>query len=125
MLLLLLLLLLLLFFIIIAIIIFIIIIKIIVIIIIIFIIELTHSKTILKNTVEIEPQLVALDLKKLSQYSTVPSETVYWTCAVLAVKPICFNLLPNYLGIAPKEHATNVMMFTSAFHIFCNSLPKS
>ena len=31
------------------------------------IIELTHSKTILENTVEIEPQPVALDFKKLSQ----------------------------------------------------------
>ena len=31
--------------------------------------ELTHSKTILKNTVEIEPQPVALDFKNLSQYS--------------------------------------------------------
>ena len=33
-------------------------------------IELTHSKTILENTVEIEPQLVALDFKNLSQYSS-------------------------------------------------------
>ena len=34
------------------------------------IIELTHSKTFLENTVEIEPQPVALDFKDLSQYST-------------------------------------------------------
>ena len=34
------------------------------------IIELTHSKTLLENTVEIEPQPVALDFKDLSQYST-------------------------------------------------------
>ena len=30
------------------------------------IIELTHSKTILENTVEIEPQPAALDFKNLS-----------------------------------------------------------
>ena len=47
-----------------------IIIIILIIIIITFIIELTHSKTILQNTVEIEPQLVALDFKNLSQYSS-------------------------------------------------------
>ena len=51
------------------IIIIIIIIIIFIIIIIIIIIELTHSKTILENTVEIEPQPVALDFKNLSQYS--------------------------------------------------------
>ena len=34
------------------------------------IIKLTHSKTILENTVEIEPQPVALDFKNLSQYSS-------------------------------------------------------
>ena len=34
------------------------------------IIELTCSKTILENTVEIEPQPVALDFKNLSQYSS-------------------------------------------------------
>ena len=34
------------------------------------IIELTHSKTILENIVEIEPQPVALDFKNLSQYSS-------------------------------------------------------
>ena len=34
------------------------------------IIELTHSKTILENAVEIEPQQVALDFKNLSQYSS-------------------------------------------------------
>ena len=33
-------------------------------------IELTLSKTILENTVEIEPQPVALDFKNLSQYSS-------------------------------------------------------
>ena len=38
--------------------------------IIIIVIELTHSKTILRNTVEIEPQPVALDFKNLSQYSS-------------------------------------------------------
>ena len=38
--------------------------------IIIIIIKLTHSKTILENTVEIEPQPVALDFKNLSQYSS-------------------------------------------------------
>ena len=48
----------------------IIIITIIIIIIIIIIIELTHSKTIIENTVEIEPQPVALDFKNLSQYSS-------------------------------------------------------
>ena len=32
--------------------------------------EPTHSKTILENTVEIEPQPVALDFKNLSQYSS-------------------------------------------------------
>ena len=47
-----------------------IIIIIILIIIITFIIELTHSKTILQNTVEIEPQPVALDFKNLSQHSS-------------------------------------------------------
>ena len=40
------------------------------IIIIIIIIELTHSKTILEITVEIEPQPVALDFKNLPQYSS-------------------------------------------------------
>ena len=47
-----------------------IIIIIIIIIIVIIIIELTHSKTILENTVEIEPQPIALDFKNLSQYSS-------------------------------------------------------
>ena len=46
----------------------IIIINIIIIIIIIIIIELTRSKTILENTVEIEPQPVALDFENLSQH---------------------------------------------------------
>ena len=36
----------------------------------IIIIELTHSKTILENTVKIEPQPIALDFKDLSQYSS-------------------------------------------------------
>ena len=49
---------------------YIIIIIIIIIITIIIIIELTHSKTILENTVEIEPQPVALDFKNLSQCSS-------------------------------------------------------
>ena len=40
-----------------------------VIVVIIIITELTHSKTILENTSEIEPQPVALDFKNLSQYS--------------------------------------------------------
>ena len=44
--------------------------NIIIVIIIIIITELTHSKTILENTVEIEPQQVALDFKNLSQYSS-------------------------------------------------------
>ena len=43
---------------------------IIVIIIIIIIIMLTHSETKLENTVEIEPQPVALDFKNLSKYSS-------------------------------------------------------
>ena len=34
------------------------------------IIELTHSKTILENTVEIEPQPAALDFNSLSKYSS-------------------------------------------------------
>ena len=42
----------------------------IIIIIIIIIIGLTHSKTILEITVEIEPQPAALDFKNLSQYSS-------------------------------------------------------
>ena len=42
----------------------------IIIIIIIIIIMLTNSKIILENTVEIEPQPVALDFKNLSQYSS-------------------------------------------------------
>ena len=53
-----------------AIIIIVIIIVIITIIIISSIIELTKSKTILENIVEIEPQPVALDFKSLSQYSS-------------------------------------------------------
>ena len=42
----------------------------IIVIIIIIIIMLTHSKTILENTVEIELQPVVLDFKNLSQYSS-------------------------------------------------------
>ena len=38
--------------------------------IIIIIIELTHRKHILENTVEFEPQPVALGFKNLSQYSS-------------------------------------------------------
>ena len=41
-----------------------------IIIIIIIITELTHSKTIMEVTVEIEPQPAALDFKNLSQYSS-------------------------------------------------------
>ena len=41
-----------------------------IIIIIIIIIELTHSKITLENTVEIEPQPLALDFQNLSQYSS-------------------------------------------------------
>ena len=41
-----------------------------VVVIIIIIIELTHSKTILEITVEIEPQPAALDFKNLPQYSS-------------------------------------------------------
>ena len=52
------------------IIIIIVIVIIIIVIIIIIIIELTHSKTILENTTEIEPKSVALDFKNLSQYSS-------------------------------------------------------
>ena len=48
----------------------IIIIVIIIIVIVVVVVELTHSKTILKNMVEIEPQPVALDLKNLFQYSS-------------------------------------------------------
>ena len=36
----------------------------------IIIFELTYCKTILKNTIEIKPQPVALDFNNLSQYST-------------------------------------------------------
>ena len=41
-----------------------------IIIIIIIVIELTHIKTILEDTVEIEPLPVALDFKNLSQHSS-------------------------------------------------------
>ena len=40
-----------------------------IIIILIIIIKLIQSKTILENTVEIEPQPVALDFRNISQYS--------------------------------------------------------
>ena len=43
---------------------------------IIVIIEPTHSKTILENTVKIEKQPAALDFKNFSQYSVVPCKTV-------------------------------------------------
>ena len=48
----------------------IIIVIIVVFIIIIIIFELTHSKTIVENIVEIKPEPVALDFKNLSQYSS-------------------------------------------------------
>ena len=48
----------------------------IIIVIIIIIIELTHSKIIQENTVEIDPQPAALDFKNLSQYSSRSSELV-------------------------------------------------
>ena len=67
----------------------------------IIIIEPTHSKATLENTVEIEPQpVVALDFNNLYQYLSVTSKTVFWTCDV-PVTPICFSVLPNCLGIAP------------------------
>ena len=43
---------------------------IIVIVVVIIIIELTHSKTILEITIEIQPQPAALDSKNFSQYSS-------------------------------------------------------
>ena len=43
---------------------------IIIIVIIIIVIMLTHGKTILENTVEMEPRPVVLDFKNLSQYSS-------------------------------------------------------
>ena len=57
----------------------IIIIFIIIITIIIIMIELTNSKTLRENAVEIEPKAVALDFKNLSQYSSrsVPSKAVF------------------------------------------------
>ena len=48
----------------------IIIVIIVVFIIVIIIFELTHSKTIVENIVEIKPEPVALDFKNLSQYSS-------------------------------------------------------
>ena len=42
-----------------------------------FFIELTQSKTILENTVEIEPQPVALDFKNLLNIIAVPSKAVF------------------------------------------------
>ena len=91
--------------------------------IIIIIIELTHGKTILEITVEIEPQPAALDFKSLSQYSSCSSKTVFWTCAVPTAMPICFNLLPNCLGIAPKEPTTNGMIFTFHTHSISSVTP--
>ena len=41
-----------------------------IVVVVIIIIVLTHSQTILGNTVEIKPQSVALDFKNLSQYSS-------------------------------------------------------
>ena len=102
-----------------------IIIVVVIIIIVFIILELTHSKTILENTVEIEPQPVALDSKNFISILAVASKTVFGTCAAPAVISVCFNLLPNCLGIAPNEPTTNGMIFTLTFHIFCNSLPKS
>ena len=46
-----------------------IIIIIVVVVVVIVIIELTHSKTILENTIQIEPQTIALGFNSLSQYS--------------------------------------------------------
>ena len=48
---------------------------------IIIVIGLTHSKTILETPAEIE--------------------SVFWTCVVPTVMPICFNILPNFLSIGP------------------------
>ena len=47
----------------------IIIVVVVVVVVVIVIIELTHSKTILENTIQIEPQTVALGFNSLSQYS--------------------------------------------------------
>ena len=97
-----------------------------IIIIIIIIIEITHSKTILENTIAIAPQPVGLDFKNLSQYSSRSKKNCLLNlCRNTAVIPICFNLLPNSLGIALKDPTTNGMIFTLIFHIFYNSLPKS
>ena len=52
------------------IIIIIIIIVVVVVVVVIVIIELTHSKTILENTIQIEPQTIALGFNSLSQYSS-------------------------------------------------------
>ena len=41
----------------------------IIVVVVVVVVELTHSKTILEITVEIEPQPAALDFKNLSQYS--------------------------------------------------------
>ena len=86
---------------------------------------ITHSKTTLEITAEIEPQPAAFDFKNLSQYSSRSKQNYLLSCAVPTVIPICFNLLPNCSGIAPKEPKTNGMIFTLTFHIFCSSLPKS
>ena len=89
------------------------------------IIELTYSKAILEYTIEIEPQPVTLDFNNLSQYSSRSKQNCLRNFCFPTVIPICFNLLLNCLGIAPKEPTTNGVIFTFTFHIFCNSLPKS
>ena len=43
---------------------------IIIVVVVVVVVEVTHSKTILEITVEIEPQPAALDLKNFSQYSS-------------------------------------------------------
>ena len=55
----------------------------------------------------------------------VPNKTVLQTCPISAVIPVPFNLLPNYLSIAPKEPTTNGIIVTLTFQIFCNSLLRS
>ena len=47
----------------------IIVVVVVVVVVVIVIIELTHSKTILENTIQIEPQTIALGFNSLSQYS--------------------------------------------------------
>ena len=43
-------------------------------------IELTHSKTIQENTIEIEPKPLALDFKNLSQYSSRSKNSLLNLC---------------------------------------------